>query len=219
MAAPHTYIIVHHTGGTASDPRADTSHHTFEIVDNFHRDKWQFRSSLGHYTGYHYFINKQGILTQGRADTDLGAHTIGYNNQIGICLAGNFDLSYPTEAQAQTLATLLAAKVEEYGIPKEHIVPHRMFAQKTCYGTNLSNEWAQDLLRNQIIKPPTQDMLVYKHVHSPKLYIAVGTVLIPIDTSFNAYARDLGHATIIELSEKQFSKFDIASSIHITETP
>lgn len=219
MAAPLTYIIVHHTGGTHSSPLADTSHHTFELINAFHKEKWQFKSTLGYYIGYHYFINKDGRMQQGKADTEHGAHTIGYNNQIGVCLAGNFDLSYPTQAQVDTLRSFLKRKTAEYSIPIEKIVPHRTFAQKTCYGQNLSDTWASTLLERAEVSTQQEraDMIVYKQANNPKLYIAVGTVLLPIDTTFNAYAHDLGHATIIELTDQEFSKFHLARSLHITQ--
>ena len=54
------YIFVHHTGGTDKDPFADTSHHTFEGVKNYHLSLgWQD-------IGYHYFIEKDGTVHTGR---------------------------------------------------------------------------------------------------------------------------------------------------------
>jgi N-acetyl-anhydromuramyl-L-alanine amidase AmpD len=144
------FLIVHHTGGTDADPLADTSNHTFEIVDDYHRQLWQFKSSLGHYIGYHYFINKKGVVTQGRADTDEGAHTRGYNTtSIGICLAGNFDRTKPTAAQTKALTSLLLQLMNKHGITADNIVPHRKFANKTCYGRNLSDDWARSLVAVQ----------------------------------------------------------------------
>ena len=143
------WLVVHHTGGTQADPLADTSHHTFEIVDNYHRGLWQFRSSLGHYIGYHYFIAKDGTVTQGRADLDEGAHTRGVNlKSIGICLAGNFDATLPTAEQTEALTELLKDLTARYSIPTEKVVPHRKFSNKTCYGNKLSNEWAANLLKS-----------------------------------------------------------------------
>lgn len=141
------YLIVHHTGGTDANPLADTSGHTFAIVNEYHRQKWNFKSSLGHYIGYHYFIEKDGTLTQGRADHDEGAHAVGYNlKSLGICLAGNFDATLPTDAQIRVLRDLLRKKMKDYGVPIENIVPHRTFANKTCYGRKLPDDWAQSLL-------------------------------------------------------------------------
>lgn len=135
------YLIVHHTGGTDLDPLADTSHHTFEIVDAYHK-------SLGWgKIGYHYFIDNAGNVTQGRKDDEEGAHTIGYNTQsLGICLAGNFDATLPTEEQINTLTKLLNDKVKQYGIPLEKIVPHRFASNKTCFGSLLADDWARRLV-------------------------------------------------------------------------
>jgi len=135
------FIIVHHTGGTDADPLADTSHHTFEIVKEWHLHKgWED-------IGYHYFIEKDGKLTAGRKETYHGAHTVGYNEKsIGICLAGNFDQTMPTEAQEQALTSLMKDIRTRYKIPIEKILPHRHFANKTCYGRRLADDWAQKLL-------------------------------------------------------------------------
>lgn len=151
-----TFLIVHHTGGTDADPKADTSHHTFEVVDDWHRQLWNEKSSLGHFIGYHYFIDKTGKVTQGRGDKDEGLHTKSYNlKSLGICLAGNFDVTKPTKAQETALRTLLQAKTAEYGIPVENILPHRRFANKSCYGNLLSGTWAQELLKVVPPVPPT----------------------------------------------------------------
>ncbi len=146
------YLIIHHCGGSDSNPLLDTSNQTFEDVNEYHRQKWDFKSSLGYYIGYHYFIEKDGKMTQGRADTDEGAHTIGYNlKSLGICLAGNFDVTLPTEAQIGSLKWILRDKTTEYDISMSNIVPHRKFASKSCYGNHLSNDWAGTLLTS---KPP-----------------------------------------------------------------
>jgi len=135
------YIIVHHTGGTDANPLADTSHHTFEIVESWHLQKgWNG-------IGYNWFIEKNGTIKKGRDEKLDGAHTIGYNSQsIGICLAGNFDATLPTAEQTASLKKLLTEKMAEYKIPAENIVPHRNFANKTCYGNKLSEDWARKLV-------------------------------------------------------------------------
>lgn len=135
------YLIVHHTGGTQENPLADTSHHTYEIVHNYHL-------SLGwEGFGYHYFIAKDGALKAGRAENYHGAHTKNYNQKsIGICLAGNFDATMPTKAQESSLQALLEMLSKKYNIPNENIVPHRRFAPKTCYGKLLADDWAARLV-------------------------------------------------------------------------
>ena len=152
------WIIVHHTGGTDLNPLADTSHHTFEIVNNWHRQLWpNFPSFYGVYIGYHWLIEKDGKLRKGREEYEEGAHCKGMNiSSIGICLAGNFDRTigtancYPTEAQIQTLKNLLVELTKKYNISPENIVPHRYFAfGKTCYGKGLHNDWAKNLVKEE----------------------------------------------------------------------
>lgn len=154
------WIIVHHTGGTDQDPRQDTSTFTVSQCNTLHQQKFNMVSSLGWYVGYHYYIEKNGFVTQCRADGDEGAHTVGRNrDSIGICLAGNFDATLPTESQKIALRQLLIKKTTEYAIPTGNIVPHRLFATKTCYGNKLSDTWAKDLLNvvypvSQPVTPP-----------------------------------------------------------------
>lgn len=114
------------------------------------------KSSLGFWVGYHFYIAKNGIITQTRAYTDEGAHTKGQNSQsIGICLAGNFDATLPTEAQIKSLTSLLIKVISDLKISPTEIYPHRKFAQKTCYGNRLSDTWARDLIntKNALITP------------------------------------------------------------------
>lgn len=154
QTAPHPvmYLVCHHTGGSDANPLLDTSQHTFEQVNEYHRLKWNFKSSLGYYIGYQYYIDKNGKVTQGRADTEEGAHTIGANNSsIGICLAGNFDATDPSDAQIRSLQALLKKKMIQYSVPLFNIVPHRKFQQKTCYGNKLSDDWAQSLVRRDLL--------------------------------------------------------------------
>lgn len=141
------YLIIHHTGGSDANPLQDSSNFTFEQCNELHK-KFGMMSSLGYWIGYHYYISKDGTVKQGRADTDEGAHTIGKNSEsLGICLAGNFDATMPTDAQVISLKKLLIEKVNQYGIVTENIVPHRKFAVKSCYGNKLSNDWARNLVR------------------------------------------------------------------------
>lgn len=141
-----THLIIHHSGGTDANPLQDSSNYTVKQCDADHKLRFGMKSSLGWYVGYTYFIDKKGVITQTRKDGEEGAHTIGLNStSIGICLAGNFDATLPTEAQKVALKGLLEKKVKEFNILPSSIVPHRKFANKTCYGKKLSDTWARDL--------------------------------------------------------------------------
>jgi len=138
------YIIIHHFGGTDKNPLADTSNQTFEIVRDYHISKgWEN-------IGYHYVIEKSGKVTQGRPDLYHGAHTIGYNhNSIGVALDGNFDSTLPSKEQVVALTLLLKNLQTKYTVQTTDIVPHRKFANKTCYGKLLSDTWASDLVKEE----------------------------------------------------------------------
>lgn len=141
------YLIVHHTGGSDANPLQDSSNYTVDQCNIDHKARFNFISTLGWYVGYQYYIDKSGKITQCRSDTEEGAHTIGYNTQsIGICLAGNFDLTLPLDPQIVSLKQILKDKSGLYSIPLLNIVPHRAFAVKTCYGKRLSDDWARNLL-------------------------------------------------------------------------
>jgi N-acetyl-anhydromuramyl-L-alanine amidase AmpD len=147
------WLVIHHTGGTDKNPLADSSNFTFKQCDDYHKLLWNYKSSLGFYCGYHYYIEKNGKVYQARADSDLGAHTVGYNDKsIGICLAGNFDSTMPTAAQTKALGTLLMQKLKEHNLRATAIVPHRKFAVKTCYGNKLPDTWAQLQVSTSIVE-------------------------------------------------------------------
>jgi len=138
------YIILHHTA-TARDTT------TFEAVNNYHKEKWNFKSSLGYYIGYHYFINAAGKVYQGRADDEPGAHCYQENknyDSIGVCMAGEFDKEYPSQAQLDSLKKLLKDLMAKHNIPFENLKFHRDYAPKTCPGTNIKNDFFTNLLKD-----------------------------------------------------------------------
>lgn len=132
-----TKIIVHHSATSTPNPQ-------FLDINEWHRLREFPKSSLGYFVGYHYVIEKNGDLKQARQDVEEGAHTIGENtSSIGICLVGNFDEETPTPQQISALGQLLLVICDTYKIPMAQIFPHRHFANKSCYGKKLCNEWAQ----------------------------------------------------------------------------
>lgn len=150
------FIAVHHSGGTDANPLEDTSHHTAQIMETHH-------ISLGwEGLGYHYVIHKNGEVWKGRPEHYHGAHISGkdtdgvkFNDKsIGICLAGNFDATLPTREQENALAGLIASIRGRYPcITQDKIYPHRKFANKTCYGRNLTDDWAKNLISFPPITP------------------------------------------------------------------
>ena len=100
-----------------------------------------------------------------RADNEIGAHDKDENiNSLGVCLAGNFNLEYPTKEQELALTPLLADWCQKYTIPINRIDPHRMGDNTDCPGKNLPDDWARKLLLPagpETRKEALQDVIKY----------------------------------------------------------
>ncbi|MBQ7515190.1 MAG: N-acetylmuramoyl-L-alanine amidase [Schwartzia sp.] len=124
-------IVIHHTeiadmakGGTAA------------MIHALHKRKgWAG-------IGYHYFIRPDGMIEQGRQPPMAGAHAWQNNeNTVGVCLAGNFNESRPTEAQMAAAKELAAWLCRAYRLApgkRGVIVGHRDLNEgTTCPGKYL----------------------------------------------------------------------------------
>ena len=172
-------LIIHHTGGTEADPLADTSHHTFIDVNQWHKQRWGYQNSLGHFIGYHYFIEKSGKTVLGTPENEEGMHTKGKNfESIGICLAGNFDRldSYPTKEQKTALKVLLGRLMAKYNITANYIYPHREFSSKSCPGKNISDGWTRRLVK----EPEAPFSKIYLKIKVVELRIKLVRLLIKL---------------------------------------
>ena len=136
-----TVVITHHTGGSDLYPRADSSNATVTDIDSWHKSRWPgFTSRAGYHVGYHYVIEKYGKTTQTRQHDEEGAHVVGMNkSSIGVCFAGNFDVTLPTDAQLNAWNILYSKLQEQY--PNIPTFPHRKYANKSCHGKLLSDDY------------------------------------------------------------------------------
>ena len=81
------------------------------------------------YTGYHYYITRNGRIYQTRNENLIGAHAVGYNrHSIGVCYEGGLDElgrydDTRTPAQKEALLTLLRRLKAKY--PQAEILGHR----------------------------------------------------------------------------------------------
>lgn len=126
------YVVVHHAASV----------HTFEQINNYHKDKWGFKSSLGYFIGYHKFIGFDGKLYVGRIDTEEGAHCVEKNNpgfwnknSVGICLQGNTNKKAPTSAQL----VALKQELDKYKKGGASIKAHNSISVTSCPGNKLLN--------------------------------------------------------------------------------
>jgi N-acetylmuramoyl-L-alanine amidase len=90
----------------------------------------QWHKARGFYdVGYHYVIELDGAVSEGRKEKSIGAHCKGYNlDSIGICLIGSTEF---TEAQISSLVSLIQDITTRY--PNIEINGHYEFTdKKTC---------------------------------------------------------------------------------------
>lgn len=99
-------------------------------IDRWHRAQgWQS-------IGYHYVLDIDGKVENGRPLNVAGAHTKGYNStSIGICYIGGVDAcgtakDTRTEAQKKSLAELVKRLKVQF--PSATIHGHNEFANKAC---------------------------------------------------------------------------------------
>jgi hypothetical protein len=126
-------IIFHHT---ALPLPSDNSTIDVEVLDDVHRQRGfrAFYWGRFYHVGYHYIILPNGVVQSGRPERCQGAHTLGYNSFIGICLVGGYNSAdnpdgkqgpqEPTPAQLQSLLDLTTRLRERYQIPLDRVIQH-----------------------------------------------------------------------------------------------
>lgn len=87
---------------------------------------------------YHFLVDSQGNILEGRPEGVLGAHTLGNNEgNIGIVLLGTYHPpvnDVPTKAQLDAVAALGRYLVARYGIDPKALKGHRDYKQTDCPG-------------------------------------------------------------------------------------
>lgn len=136
-------IILHHSASpaTAEGERVDA-----EVIDRWHARRGFLGQAAerAYHIGYHYVILPDGTIQHGRPENMRGAHCRGHNDQLGICLVGNFSSSAnphgaagptrPTPAQLDALDHLLKTLIARYGFTPADLHRHRDYAQTACPG-------------------------------------------------------------------------------------
>lgn len=88
--------------------------------------------------GYHYIIDPQGNVWEGRATRYQGAH-VKENNEhnLGIMCLGNFDQERPSSSMLATLDSFLADRMRAYNVPISRVYTHQEIRATECPGRNL----------------------------------------------------------------------------------
>ncbi|MBM7616273.1 N-acetylmuramoyl-L-alanine amidase [Alkaliphilus hydrothermalis] len=145
-----TYLIFHHTGWKfSSTSQADAAAEIKKIQD-YHMDNKNWDD-----IAYHYIIDPAGRIWTGRADTKMGAHTSGYNNNIGIVNLGDYEGVWGIGANSVTTASYNAmVSLSRYlgyrdSLDLTFVKNHNDFADTACPGRNME-AWIYDSLAGNL---------------------------------------------------------------------
>lgn len=132
-------ITVHHEG---SIPFSSTSQSDvvsrLNQVRNAHLDRRAKTGERWCDIGYHYIIDPNGVVWEGRNTRYQGAHVQDENeHNLGIMVLGNFERQRPTPASLATLDTFVAMQMQRYRVPISRVRTHREIGSTECPGRNL----------------------------------------------------------------------------------
>jgi hypothetical protein len=124
-------ITVHHTGLE--------EHLAYDGIELLRRIESAHRAQGWAGIGYHFIIDANGSVWEGRPLKFQGAHARGDNNikNIGITLAGDFNDRTPNPAMLKALQTSLDGLRRHFGIPKHRIFGHQKFVTTDCPGARV----------------------------------------------------------------------------------
>lgn len=134
-------VTVHHTAsGTPMSEEATIK--SVRAIQNFHMDG---RTGVGKENfddiGYHFLIDGEGRVIEGRSPDVMGAHARGANvGNIGVAMMGDFNVTKPTSAQVDSLERLvvfLAVKYRHDPANQGFLEGHKHYDPTSCPGANL----------------------------------------------------------------------------------
>lgn len=135
--APWNVITVHHSAmplGTSTSFAGRAGE--VRTIQRAHLNKPEGWGDIG----YHFLIDPEGRVFEGRRLNWRGAHVGGMNDHnLGVCLLGNFNEDRPTAAAVASLQRLLDQLCAQNSIPRSQVRYHREWATANteCPGTAL----------------------------------------------------------------------------------
>jgi hypothetical protein len=143
-------ITLHH-GGELIDPARSTEAYLQAL------QAWSRREKGWADVPYHFLIDRQGRVFEGRAIDVPGDTNTAYNptGHALIVVLGNFEEEQPNDAQLAAVVDTMAQLVVRYQLPLDSIASHRDYsAQTACPGKNLSfyllSGWFHDHVRERV---------------------------------------------------------------------
>jgi hypothetical protein len=127
-------ITVHHDGMAPVSLRTKSqAARRIEVIRHSHVESRGWGD-----IGYHYIIDPQGRIWEGRPIAIQGAHVKDNNeHNIGILVLGNFDSQHPSGSATGALEQFLANRMRAYNLGVRRVWTHRELRATACPGRNL----------------------------------------------------------------------------------
>jgi hypothetical protein len=154
--SPHApyYFTLHHTQGHYPTT-FEASLAEVRFIQDYHQNAKKWND-----IGYHFLIDPQGIIFEGRPIGVIGAHVLNRNSgNVGISILGNYHppskdvFSAITQDSFVTVATYVK---DTYSIQISSFFAHREIGKTDCPGDSLYAK--KNLLRDLIFQPAPQDL-------------------------------------------------------------
>lgn len=129
-------ITVHHDGMTAfTTPSEHEAARRIENIRAAHVGQgWAD-------IGYHYIIDPEGRVWEGRPVALQGAHVRNNNpNNLGIMCLGNYNLQTATAKTTASLASLIRAQIARFHLSTGRVYTHQEIVATACPGRSLQSE-------------------------------------------------------------------------------
>ncbi len=131
---PIKLITIHHT----ADEQPLVAHSLRDVYDYLRRLQ-SFHQNGNHWAdiGYHYLIDAQGRIFEGRPLAYQGAHAgSGDLNEgnIGVALIGDFDRTRPTAQQLASMKKLVDQLLKSHRLPHGKVTAHSALREKAGLG-------------------------------------------------------------------------------------
>jgi hypothetical protein len=124
-------IVIHHSAFSQAGPAE---------IQGLHMDRRGYAD-----VAYHFLIDSEGMIYEGREIHVRGAHVQGFNTgSVGIVLMGNFNELEPTQAQIDGLKTLVDYLRYTYGI--RNLAGHKDYPDQSPDGTDCPGDNLYPLL-------------------------------------------------------------------------
>lgn len=131
---PIRAITVHHSAMDRPAPGQAPS--MLRLIQSQHQDGEGWAD-----IGYHFLIDPQGLIWEGRPLSVQGAHagdSLANRGNVGVCLLGNFDQQQVPQAQRAALERLLDTLRSRFALARSVVTPHSHWKSTACPGRHLA---------------------------------------------------------------------------------